>query len=123
MKKIDPFTSEDFTPKRHNQRFACRANQIAYNNKLAREKRELLRVPNTKLNTNRTVLKKLYESGIRKVSKEFLRGAGLNFLYFTQNYNHEGKQFHAAYEYLIEVLDNQKFIIFKINIQSLLWLS
>ena len=114
MKKIDPFTGEDFTPKRHNQRFSCRANQIAYNNKLAREKRELLRVPNTKLNTNRSVLKKLYESGNKKVSKEFLRGAGFNFSYYTQNYNDDGKQFHAAYEYLIEILDNQKFIISKL---------
>jgi len=114
MKKIDPFTSEEFTPKRHNQRFSCRANQIAYNNKLAREKRELLRESNTKLNTNRTVLKKLFERGERKVSREFLRGAGFNFSYYTQNYNHEGKQFHAAYEYLIEILDNQKFLISKL---------
>jgi len=114
MNKIDPFTSEEFTPKRHNQRFACRANQIAYNNMLARKKRELLRVPNTKLNTNRSVLKKLLERGNKTVSKEFLLGAGFNFSYYTQNYNHEGKQFHAAYEYLIEVLDNQKFIISKL---------
>ena len=114
MNKIDPFTSEEFTPKRHNQRFACRANQIAYNNMLARKKRELLRVPNTNLNTNRSVLKKLLERGNKTVSKEFLLGAGFNFSYYTQNYNHEGKQFHAAYEYLIEVLDNQKFIISKL---------
>ena len=114
MKNTDPFTSEEFTPKRHNQRFACRANQIAYNNMLARKKRELLREPNTKLNTNRTVLKKLFEKGETKVSSEFLRGAGFNFSYYTQNFNHEGRQFHAAYEYLIEVLDNQKFKISKL---------
>jgi hypothetical protein len=113
MKKIDPFTSEEFTAKRHNQRFACRVNQIAYNNMLARKKRELLRVPNTNLNTNRSVLKKLFECGEKNVSRDFLRGAGFNFQYFTQNFNHEGRQFHAAYEYLIEVLGNQKFIISK----------
>jgi hypothetical protein len=113
MKKIDPFTSEDFTPKRHNQRFACRANQIAYNKMLARKKRELLRESNTKLNTNRSVLKKLFECGEKNVSRDFLRGAGFDFQYFTQNYNYEGRQFHAAYEYLIEVLGNQKFIISK----------
>jgi len=52
MKTIDPYSGMEFTPKRHNQRFACRANQIAYNNMLARKKRELLRDSNTKLNTN-----------------------------------------------------------------------
>jgi hypothetical protein len=113
MREIDPFTSEEFTPKRHNQRFACRANQIAYNNMLARNKRELLRESHTKLNTNRSVLKKLFERGEKTVSRDFLLGAGFDFLYYTQNYNHEGRQFHAAYEYLIEVLDNQKFIISK----------
>ena len=114
MNKTDPFTSEEFTPKRHNQRFACRANQITYNNMLARKKRELLRESNTKLNTNRSVLKKLFERGEKNVSSEFLRGAGFNFSYYTQNFNHEGRQFHATYEYLIEVLDNQKFKISKL---------
>ena len=114
MKKIDPFTSEEFTAKRHNQRFSCTVNQIAFNNKLAREKRELLRESNTKLNTNRSVLKKLYESGNKKVSKEFLRGAGFNFSYYTQNYNMQGRQFHAVFDFLIEILPNQQFLISKI---------
>jgi hypothetical protein len=114
MKKIDPFTSEEFTAKRHNQRFSCRLNQIAFNNKLAREKRELLRESNTKLNTNRAVLKKLYENGKIEVSKEFLLGAGFNFLYYTQNYNSKGRQFHAVYDFLIEILPNQQFLISKI---------
>lgn len=113
MKKVDPFTSEEFTVKRHNQRFACRANQIAYNNMLAREKRELLRIPNTKLNTNRTVLKKLYERGERKVSKEFLRGAGFNFHYFTQNTTDERGCFMAVYDYSIQDLRNGNFNILK----------
>ena len=82
MKKIDPFTSEEFTAKRHNQRFSCRMNQIGFNNKLAKEKRELLIESNSKLNTNRTVLKKLYESEKIEVSKEFLLGAGFNFFYY-----------------------------------------
>lgn len=114
MKKIDPFTSEEFTAKRHNQRFSCRVNQIAFNNKLAREKRELLRESNTKLNTNRAILKKLYENGKIEVSKEFLLGAGFNFLYYTQNYNSKGRQFHAVYDFLIEILPNQQFLISKI---------
>jgi hypothetical protein len=114
MKKIDPLTSEEFTAKRHNQRFSCRVNQIAFNNKLAREKRELLRESNTKLNTNRAILKKLYESGEIEVSKEFLLGAGFNFMYYTQNYNSKGRQFHAVYDFLIEILPNQQFLISKI---------
>lgn len=113
MKKIDPFTSEEFTAKRHNQRFSCRLNQIAFNNKLAREKRELLRESNTKLNTNRAILKKLYENGKIEVSKEFLLGAGFNFLYYTQNYNNKGRQFHAVYDFLIEIMPNQQFLISK----------
>jgi len=113
MRKIDPFTSEEFTPKRHNQRFACRANQIAYNNMLAREKRELLREPNTKLNTNRTVLKKLFEKGEIKVSREFLRGAGFNFHYFTQNTADGNGNYMAVYDYCIQDLRNGNFNILK----------
>ena len=113
MKKIDPYSEMEFTPKRHNQRFSSRANQIAYNNMLARKKRELLRVPNTKLNTNRSVLKKLYESGNRKVSKEFLLGAGFNLHYFTQYTTDEQGCFMAVYDYSIQNLRNGTFNIIK----------
>ena len=116
MKNTDPFTSEEFTPKRHNQRFACRANQIAYNNMLARKKRELLRESSTKLNTNRSVLKKLLERGEKNVSRDFLRGAGLDFNYFTQNTSDEKGNYMAVYDYYLQDLRNGNFNIFKVKI-------
>ena len=104
MKTIDPYSGMEFTPKRHNQRFACRVNQIAYNNMLARKKRELLRASNTKLNTNSSVLKKLLERGNKTVSKEFLLGAGFNFHYFTQNTADGNGNYMAVYDYCIQDL-------------------
>ena len=35
-KKKDPFTGQEFIPTRHNQKFANRKNQIAFNNAKAR---------------------------------------------------------------------------------------
>lgn len=52
----DPLTKESFVPKRSNQKFSCRLNQIKYNNRKAKSKR-LAKAPYDKiLDTNRNIL-------------------------------------------------------------------
>ena len=52
----DPLTKESFVPKRSNQKFSCRLNQINYNNRKAKSKR-LAKAPyDNVLDSNRNIL-------------------------------------------------------------------
>lgn len=78
--KIDPLTGEEFTPKRTNQRFASRENQVAYNNAKASDIRRV-KAPKLKaLDNNFKVLTKLLNgNNLKEVSTDFLLGAGFDF--------------------------------------------
>jgi hypothetical protein len=83
--KKDPFTGEEFFPKRTNQVYANRANQTAHNNRRARESREENKVMRKALDKNLKVLKRIL--GEKKeviVSEDFLRGAEFDLKLFTQ---------------------------------------
>ena len=83
----DPFTGEIFIPKRMNQIYANRKNQIACNNSKAFNKRQENKNTNNVLNKNYETLKRIL--GDKKevnVSTDFLRGAQFDFKYFT-NYS------------------------------------
>jgi hypothetical protein len=84
-KKIkDPLTGEYFIPKHLNQRFACRGNQIKYNNLKAREIRLKKEIINNALENNRKIIEKILKNKESEiVSDEYLLGAGFNFNYFT----------------------------------------
>lgn len=97
---IDPLTSEEFEPKRTNQKFANRANQIKYNNLIAKKKREVLKPHITALEKNRNIIKGILDSDkFNTVSKDYLLGAGFNFLYFTQSCRVGNKVFHCIFDY------------------------
>ncbi len=76
----DPLTGEEFIPKRRNQKFASRKNQIAYNNEKAYSIRMANEPTQRILNKNRKVLsQKLGDKKDVIVTEEFLRGADFDF--------------------------------------------
>jgi hypothetical protein len=80
----DPYTGKYFFPKRRNQKFENRNNQINYNNLNAREDRKLTATFKTILSRNRRILKWLL--GPRSciiVRRERLVSQGYDFKFHT----------------------------------------
>lgn len=113
---IDPWTNKEFTKHRSNQKFSCKENQIRYNNEKARKKREAMAAINRTLNTNRKVLQSILGENERvKRSRDFLLGAGYHFGVFTHSMKVEGVLWNCVYEYGITAIEDQQFIIGKIE--------
>jgi hypothetical protein len=62
--RIDPYSGEKFYPKKSNQRFASRENQIAYNNSKAKKERDLHTNFHNQIKKNWNILKTIL--GIKK---------------------------------------------------------
>ena len=77
---IDPFTGEEFEPKRTNQKFASQENRIRFNNSKAKKLRDAMSFVNTPLQQNLRILKELL-TGKKEllVHVEFLKGKDFHF--------------------------------------------
>ena len=111
----DFLTGELFEPKKSNQHFSCRANQIRYNNLLAKKKR-LIKAPyDNPLDKNRTILKRILGNQEEVVkSRDFLEGAGYNFKYHQYQITIDkinGITAKGIYEFLIFCIDNNNYKI------------
>ena len=110
----DPLTGEMFAPKRSNQFYASRENQIRFNNeKQKRERKENLSV-NRYLLRNKRVLR--YWLGAHKEvikSKDFLLGASYKFEHYTHYIRLGSSTAYCNYEYCIVELENSNYKIFK----------
>lgn len=113
-RRKDPLTDEWFYPKRYNQKFANRENQIAFNNIKARKKRHEKIDTDRILDKNREILKRLLRrrSEIEK-SKDYLLGAGFNFNYFSGIFKMRNITLYAVYEFTLSVSENNKYKISK----------
>ena len=112
-KRIDPFTREEFTPKRYNQKVASRYNQIAYNSVKARKIRKEKKPIDNVLERNRKILIRILkgaESAI--VSKEFLLGAGFNYRFFNRSFRKDKFTYQCVYNYALTKLESGKYKIF-----------
>jgi hypothetical protein len=84
--RVDPLTGNKFIPKRANQKYENRANQIQHNNLVAKEKNTLKSQIESCIIHNESILRKiLQDKNEAIVSKDFLLGAGFNFSYHTQS--------------------------------------
>ena len=114
LKGIDPWTNQEFTKHRSNQKFQCKENQIRFNNERARQKRNAMASINRALDKNRKVLQAILgEQESVKRSRDFLLGAGYHFGVFTHNIKIEGILWNCVYEYGITDVQDQAFIIRK----------
>jgi hypothetical protein len=115
--RIDPYTGEYFHPFRSNQKFACRENQIAYNNVRAKEKRDYINEIDSCVHRNWQILLELLGDDITITkSEEFLEGYGYDFR-FLNNIRREGdKAYFAIYNVGIRQIDSKNYEL--INFES-----
>ncbi len=100
--RIDPYTGENFIPKKISQRFATSENRIKYNNDKAKKIRiEQAPIINP-LKTNYKIIKELIGTKSEiEVNKHFLKGKGFNFEVITQMDLYNGRPCPLIFEYFI----------------------
>ena len=113
--KVDPFTSERFQPKRRNQKFACRKNQVDYNNQKAFQFRLAQGEGPKKLLVSYKALHTLLgEKNERVCNINFLQGKGVDTGYFTSyERNKEDKGIYHVFNIKMENIDNKNFKIYR----------
>jgi hypothetical protein len=119
QQRVDPQTGELFWPKRHNQLFANRKNQIAFNNAKASVKRFEKGTIDKVLDKNRRILKQILgEKDGCIVSKDFLLGCGFVFRYYTHVVNIDKETGYCVYEFILKKNENEKYKIWKWNLSK-----
>lgn len=101
MKKIDPFTKEEFEPRRKNQVFANQKNKADYHNEKANILREKRSIIDKKINSNhRLLLKILRDNNKIEIEEKILEGKGFFFNVFNHYVKHENFYANAIYEFV-----------------------
>jgi hypothetical protein len=96
--RIDPHTGKYFVPKRNNQQFATRENQVAFNNIKARLIRDSHVEIDKKIKQNSKILENLLIDSDKVVkSKDFFEGVGYNFPFFNNYRTHKGITYECVY--------------------------
>jgi len=112
----DPYTGELFDPKRNNQVYANRKNQIDHNNKKAREERNRTNVLDRRLKDNRILIIELIgEDNSVVLSKEYLKGKGFDLSIFNRMLMIDQVQAYGIYEYYLKPVDSVNVEIGKIR--------
>ena len=112
--ETDPLTKESFYPKRSNQKFASRKNQVKYNNLKARKKRVAKKKFDQPLDRNRNILIGILGTNTSVIKhKEWLLALGYDFNIYTHSSRYEGKIIPCIYEFGIAQLDGEKFKIMR----------
>lgn len=115
MKKIDPYTKEEFIPKRRNQVFANTKNKTDYHNAQANELRERRAVIDKKIHSNHKLLLELLKIKDRiEIDEKILEGKGFFFNVFNHTAKYDNKWASAIYEFLyFKEKDSNKIIIIR----------
>jgi hypothetical protein len=98
----DPFTNEEFNPKRNNQKFANSKNRIKFHNTRANQLRVEKAFIDRPLNNNLKILNDIMaDKEDETFHKEFLRGKGFNFEIFNSTCKTEGTTGYCIYNFII----------------------
>jgi len=110
----DPFTGEYFYPKRYNQKFASRKNQVGYNNQKALKKRHRKRKIDAPLDRNRNVLKNVLgkQKSVIK-SRDWLMALGYDFGIYTHSIRVNGQVVACVYEFQLSKISDNMYKISK----------
>jgi len=116
MKRIDPFTSEEFEPKKVSQKYAVPANRIKHNNLKASILRQERAFLDKHVNKNHLIIREIYvEDGDNIFHKMWLEGKGLRLDATNRVLLYKGKHEYCVYEYiLIEITGTDNIKIIKI---------
>ena len=115
MKKIDPYTKEEFIPKRRNQIFANRKNKSDYHNEQAAILRDKRAKIDKKINSNHIILLQLLEKvNSIEIDEKILEGKGFFFNVFNHTAKFDNRLASAIYEFLyFKEKDSNKIIIIR----------
>jgi len=115
--QTDPYTEEVFFAPRSNQKFANRDNQVAYNNELAKDRRDYLNKIDAIIHRNWEILLGLLGDHITTIkSTEYLKGCGYDFMFFNHLREIEGHFYFASYDVGIREVAHNNYKI--INLMS-----
>jgi hypothetical protein len=107
--KICPYNAEKFIPKRNNQKFASRYNQITYNNNKNRELQKHVKEVNKKLLKNYRIIVELLEDKQEMVfNTQYLRGKGFSFNILTFFIEDGDKTIYGIYNFAFYKFDNNQ---------------
>jgi len=82
--RTDPLTGEQFIPRRSNQIFKSRANQVKYNNEKAKKVRKVISPTQSAFRRNYQILRRIMQTKKPPiVTRDYLEGAGFDFDGFT----------------------------------------
>lgn len=85
---------------RSDKKFCCDMCRNIWHNRDYREKRLLMSGVNNRLAANRRILEHIYNSGLRKVSRNVLEEERFDFSHYTSvNTNPLGKKTYRCYEF------------------------
>lgn len=112
--RTDPYDGVVFIPKRANQIFVNRANQIAFNNEKARKAKESTKDIDKSLKKNRLICERLLKGNNNPVtvSRDFLFGTGFNINVYTMTLRINNNRGIGIYEFYCQE-ENGQFIIGK----------
>lgn len=110
--KIDPYTGEEFVPKRSNQKFATSKSKNDYHNRRSRKNSRRFEEIDKRIRKNCKILDTLTK--VKKehdVTKERLIGAGFHMDGFNVRHRYNGKIHSGVYNYTVVVIDDENFKI------------
>ena len=102
-----------FNPQRKNQIFCSKKCRSDFNNEKAYQLRKITNRYNMALLNNRNLLKKIHEDlGEKLISKDYLDGAGYNFLMLTHSLEDSNKKvYNFCFDYALKKIDSNLFQI------------
>lgn len=110
-------SGEDFFPKRNNQIFASKQNRINYHNTINNKLRNELKSTNNQLIVNYKICIELLDKNkYITVHREFLKGKGFDFCFFTNIVENKSKTAYtyAVYDTSFEKVDENNYLITKL---------
>ncbi len=115
-KQIDPYSGESFYPKRSNQRFSSRTNQIAYNNAKAKKERDQHTFYDNQIKKNWKILISALKDKKNTVqTKDYLLGRGYDFRFLNNLRIQDKTSYFGLYDCGIRLTENDKYEIIKFN--------
>ncbi len=114
MKRTDPLTKKEFYPKRSNQRFENRENQIRYNNIKSKKKRDHKSQIDKMIDKNWKILNRLLgEKTELSLPTNYLLGADFQFGCLTHQVNYQNESYNAIYEFAYKKLNENEYRIIR----------
>lgn len=110
-------SGEEFYPKRNNQVFASKKNRINYHNSINNKLRNELKSTNNQLIVNYKICIELLDKNkSTTVHREFLKGKGFDFKFFTNLTENKAKTgyTYAVYDTSFEKIDENNYLISKL---------